>query len=91
MKEVEILTIYNILLGTSIGIIGFFLKKVLEDLKDVKKMAYDTEKDLEILKTDHINKYNRLEEKFDDLFEAVRDLTKEIKSLNTQLSKKKDI
>ena len=91
MEKVEILTIYNILLGTSIGIIGFFLKKVLEDLKDVKKMAYDTEKDLEILKTDHLNKYNRLEEKFDDLFDAVRDLTKEIKSLNQQLSKKKDI
>ena len=91
MEKVEILTIYNILLGTSIGIIGFFLKKVLEDLKDVKKMAYETEKDLEILKTDHINKYNRLEEKFDNLFEAVRDLTREIKSLNQQLSKKKDI
>lgn len=77
--------------GILLGIIGYFLKKVLDDMSRIKSTVWNTEKDLEILKTDHINKYNRLEEKFDDLFAAVKDLTQEIKSLNQQLSKKKDI
>lgn len=77
--------------GILLGIIGFFLRKVLDEQKELKTIVWRTERDLEILKTDHINKYNRLEEKFDDLHQAVKDLTQEIKSLNTQLSKKKDI
>jgi flagellar capping protein FliD len=77
--------------GLLLAIIGYFLKKTLDDQKDLKILVYRTERDLEILKTDHINKYNRLEEKFDELYSAVKDLTQEIKSLNTQLSKKKDI
>jgi uncharacterized protein YoxC len=77
--------------GILLGIIGYFLKKVLDDMSRMKATVWNTEKDLEILKTDHLNKYNRLEEKFDDLFAAVKDLTQEIKSLNQQLSKKKDI
>lgn len=77
--------------GILLGIIGFFLRKTLEDVKDLKVIVYSTERDLAIQKTDHLNKYNRLEEKFDDLYSAVKDLTLEIKSLNTQLSKKKDI
>lgn len=77
--------------GILLGIIGFFLRKSLEDMKDLKSVVYRTERELEILKTDHVNKYNRLEEKFDELYAAVKDLTLEIKSLNIQLSKKKDI
>lgn len=77
--------------GILIGIIGFFLRKSLDDIRSLKDLAYKTDRELEILKTEHINKYNRLEEKFDELYSAVKDLTMEIKSLNIQLSKKKDI
>lgn len=83
--------IYQYLLGVAIPIISYFVKRTLDDMKKFKEISYNTQKDLEVLKTDHINKYTRLEEKFDDLFAAVKDLTQEIKSLNTQLSKKKDI
>ena len=77
--------------GVLITIIGFFLKKSLDDIKSLKDLSYRTERELEVLKTDYVNKHRRLEEKFDDLYSAVKDLTLEIKSLNTQLSKKKDI
>ena len=77
--------------GILIAIIGFFLRKSLDDIKSLKDLAYRTDRELEVLKTDYINKHRRLEEKFDDLYGAVKDLTLEIKSLNTQLSKKKDI
>lgn len=77
--------------GVLLGIIGFFLRKSLEDIKSLKDLAYKTDRELEVLKTDYINKHKRLEEKFDELYSAVKDLTIEIKSLNIQLSKKKDI
>ena len=77
--------------GILIAIIGFFLRKSLDDIKSLKDLAYRTDRELEVLKTDYINKHRRLEEKFDDLYGAVKDLTLEIKSLNTQLSRKKDI
>ena len=85
---IEILTFF---ISLTIPILGYFLKRSLDDVKTLKDMTWNTQKDLEILKTDHLNKYSRLEEKFDNLFDAVKDLTKEIKSLNGQLSKKRDI
>lgn len=85
------LEILHLIISFSIPVIGYFLKRSLDDVKSLKDMTWNTQKDLEILKTDHLNKYSRLEEKFDNLFDAVKDLTKEIKSLNGQLSRKKDI
>jgi flagellar capping protein FliD len=79
------------LIGLAIGVIGFFLKRTFDDIKALQIENTNQQKDLELLKQDSINKYNRLEEKFDLLYSAVNELTKEIKSLNIQLSKKKDI
>lgn len=79
------------LIGLSIGVIGFFLKRTFDDIKSLQLENTNQQKELELLKQDSINKYNRLEEKFDLLYLAVNELTKEIKSLNIQLSKKKDI
>lgn len=79
------------LIGLSIGVIGFFLKRTFDDIKALQVENTNQQKELELLKQDSINKYNRLEEKFDLLYSAVNELTKEIKSLNIQLSKKKDI
>lgn len=87
----ELVEVYTKFIGFLIPIIGFFVKKTLDDVKRLKDMSYGLQKDLEVLKIDHLNKYTRLEEKFDDLFDAVKDLTLEIKNLNNQLSKKKDI
>lgn len=79
------------IIGLSIGVIGFFLKRTFDDIKALQVENTNQQKELELLKQDSINKYNRLEEKFDLLYSAVNELTKEIKSLNIQLSKKKDI
>lgn len=79
------------IIGLSIGVIGFFLKRTFDDIKALQIENTNQQKELELLKQDSINKYNRLEEKFDLLYSAVNELTKEIKSLNIQLSKKKDI
>ena len=84
-------TLIKITFGIIISIISFFLKRTFDDIKTLQNQNIKQEKELELLKLDSLNKYNRLEEKFDELYSAVKDLTREIKSLNLQLSKKKDI
>jgi len=86
----EIINLITLLGGVMISIISFFLKKTMDELKDVKNIAYENKTKLSILENDHFNKYSHMNEKFDALYEAVRDLTNEIKALNKELNKKKD-
>ena len=75
----ELLTLIG---GLMLGIIGYFLKQTMDELKDVKKMSYDTKSKLDILSNDHTNKYDNLTTKMSELKEVITDLTKEIKQLN---------
>lgn len=77
--------VYNILTaigGIMLTIIGFFLKATMEDLKSVKLLGYETKNKLDILQNDHINKHATLTDKFDELKQALNELTKELKELN---------
>lgn len=82
MAVIDVLTFIG---GLMLSVIGYFLKKTMDDLKDVKIMSYNTKSELDILKNDHINKHANLTEKFDELKFSVQDLTKEIKELNKRL------
>lgn len=82
MTVLELLTIIG---GIMLAIIGFFLRKTMEDLKEVKILGFDTKNQLDILKNDHQNKHANITEKFDELKTSVQDLTKEIKELNKKL------
>lgn len=77
--------------GISISIIGYYLKTTLNELRDVKNIANENRTKIEVMEVDYLNKVNNLNDKFDRLFDAVRDLTIEIKILNKELSKKKDL
>ena len=68
--------------GMMFTIIGYFLKGTMEDLKSVKILTYETKNKLDILQNDHINKHAALTDKFDELKQALNDLTKELKELN---------
>lgn len=88
------MTIAELLLalgGISISIIGYYLKTTLSELKEVKSIANENRTKIEVMEVDYLNKVNNLNDKFDRLFDAVRDLTIEIKILNKELSKKKDL
>ncbi len=81
----EIINILTAIGGIMLSIIGYFLKQTMEELKAVKNLSYKTQNDLNILKNDHMNKYDNMTEKFDELKAAVIDLTKEIKELNKRV------
>lgn len=84
-SKMEIINILTLIGGVMLSIIGFFLRQTMEELKAVKNLSYKTQNDLNILKNDHINKYDNMTEKFDELKAAVIDLTKEIKELNKRV------
>ena len=82
----ELEKIALIVLSFLVSIIGFFLKKVLDDHEKTKEMSIKNQAKLDLIE----NNYNHLDKKFDMLYQAVSELTKEIKQLNIQLVKKKD-
>jgi hypothetical protein len=74
-----------ILGGVSISIIGYFLKKTLDELEKVKSISYENKNKLSVIEVDYLNKINTLNDKFDDLKEVMKDLTIEIKALNNKM------
>ena len=71
--------------GISISIIGYFLKKTLDELEKVKTISYENKNKLSVIEVDYLNKINTLNDKFDDLKEVMKDLTMEIKALNNKM------
>ena len=74
-----------ILGGIGISVIGYFLKRTLDELEKVKLITYENKNKLLVLEVDNLNKINSLNEKFEDLKQVIRDLTIEIKELNKKM------
>jgi predicted nucleic acid-binding Zn-ribbon protein len=72
-------------IGIIVGIGGYFLKKTMDDLDKTKELSNKTATELEVLKTDHLNKHEHLSDKFDDLKDSIVVLTKEIKELTSKI------
>jgi flagellar capping protein FliD len=78
----ELLTVIG---GIMLSVVGFFLKRTMDELKEVKIVAYKTKTKVEVIEKDYINKVENLNEKFDMLYDAVKELTSEIKTLNQRM------
>jgi len=78
----DTMTLLTTIGGIMLSVIGYFLKSTMDELKEIKNLSYKTKSDLDLLKNDHINKFNNMSDKFEELKSAVVDLTKEIKELN---------
>ena len=79
------LPLLTVIGGVMLSIIGFFLKKTMDDLRSVKEMSYDNKSKIELLQNDYNNKHNNLSEKFDELKLTMNELIKEIKELNKRI------
>ena len=80
-------TIIVIAAGIVIGIISYFLNRTMAELDKVKDNSEKNTIRISLVENNHIH----LTDKFDLLYDAVKDLTIEIKNLSTQLEKKKDL
>lgn len=71
--------------GIMTTIIAWFLKQTMNELKEVKVLANTTSTKLEVLQRDHDLQVQYLGERMDDLYDALKDLTTEIKELNKKI------
>lgn len=71
--------------GIGMGIISYFLKSALNELKLVKEMAIDTKQKLAVLESNYIIQVQTLNDKIDDLKETIKDLTCELKEYNKKV------
>ena len=80
-------TVIVIAAGIIIGIISYFLNRTMGELDKVKDNSENNTIRISLMENNHTH----LTDKFDLLYDAVRDLTQEIKNLNIRLAQKKDI
>lgn len=73
--------------GMLLLIIAFFLRDFFISIKELKTKTESMEVKLGILE----NNQTHMDDKFEKLYEAVKDLTIEIKNLNVAINKKKDL
>lgn len=73
--------------GMLLVIIAFFLRDFFISIKELKAKMEAMDVKLGILE----NNQTHMDDKFEKLYEAVKDLTIEIKNLNIAIQKKKDI
>ena len=71
--------------GIIISIIGYFLRKTMDEQKDIQILVVKTKNELDVLKNDHDNKHLHLSDKFDDLKDSIIILTREIKELTSKI------
>lgn len=83
--EIPTSALVMLIFGVLISIIGYFLKKTMEDLKDVQNMAQKTKIDLGLVKLDARNKYDNLLEKIQQLFETNKEIISELKQINDKM------
>jgi hypothetical protein len=87
MGTIEIIGIVG---GSMIAIISYFLKRTMDEIKEIKDMSLGTKSKVEILESQSILQIKYLNEKFDNLSNNMKDLTTEIKSLRNELHEKKN-
>lgn len=78
-------TILSTILAIILSIVGYFLKRTMDDLDKTKDLSNKTKSELDVLKTDHLNKHEHLSDKFDDLKDSIVILTREIKELTSKI------
>lgn len=68
-----------------VSVISYFLNRTMKEQDKTKELSIKTATELEVLKTDHLNKHEHLSEKFDDLKDSIVILTREIKELTSKI------
>ncbi len=81
----ENINILPTIIGIVISVMGYFLKKTMDKLDAVEKQGIENKAKIDIVDNNHTH----LSEKVDKLYDAIKDLTVEIKNLSKEISSKK--
>ena len=75
----------NVIIAVLFAIIGFFLRGLMSELKDVKRMALESKGKLDVLQNDHDNKNKNVLEKHSELKTSIDKLTDKIEVLTDKI------
>jgi len=78
----EMIEFFYIIGGIGLSVISYFLKRTMDELKEVKNIAYDTRTKLAVLESSYTIQINQLNERIEDLKETIKELTVELKTFN---------
>jgi len=77
--------IISTIVALVVSVIAYFLNRTMAEQDKTKELSIKTATELEVLKTDHLNKHEHLSDKFDDLKDSIVVLTREIKELTSRI------
>ena len=78
---IDVMEILTFVGGLMVSIIGYFLKRTMDELKEVKQVTFKNQTKIEVMET----RFANIDEKMDDLKEVIKELTQEIKALNIRI------
>jgi peptidoglycan hydrolase CwlO-like protein len=78
---IDVMEILTFVGGMMVSIIGYFLKRTMDELKEVKQVTFKNQTKIEVMET----RFANIDEKMDDLKEVIKELTQEIKALNIRI------
>lgn len=81
----EMLDLLTLIGGVMLSVIGYFLKRTMDELKEVKVIAYENKTKIKVLETDYVNKIDSLNQRMDLLYNSIEKLTNKIEQLNNRL------
>jgi hypothetical protein len=84
MGAVEIIGIVG---GSLLAVVSYFLKRTMDEIKEIKDIAIGTKSRVDVLESENLLKIQYLNEKFDNLSSTMKDLTTEIKGLRNEIHK----
>lgn len=79
------MTILTFIGGIMLSIISYFLKRTMDELKEVKSVTYKNQSRLDVLENDYINKIDQLNQRMDMLYKSIERLTDKIEKLNSRI------
>lgn len=75
-------------MGFLITIIGFFLKRVIDDSDKTRDLAQRNQAKLELLESETNLKFNHIEQKMNELTIMIKELSNDIKAISIKLNQK---
>lgn len=82
MEMIELLTIIG---GVMLSIIGYFLKRTMDELKEIKQVTYKNQSRIDVLENDYLNKIDSLNQRIDMLYNSIEKLSNKIEKLNSRI------
>ena len=87
MSTSDYITAGSVIAGVVFSIIGHYLNNTIKKLHEVEKIAIENKSKIEIV----VNENTHLSSRYDELYDVLKELTREVKNLTIAMNKKKDI